>query len=165
MRLSLSLSLLALAACGAPSMQDAGTDAGAAFDAGTTHDAGTVDAGHEHDAGTIDAGHGHDAGTTDAGTDAFDLSVAFGAAVARANNELNIALVEHGGAAISGATVTVALFMPDHGHGQPAPTVTEPTPGHFRSMITFIMPGTWDITVTATSNTRVVTKKLTVLVP
>lgn len=159
MRLTLLVTFLALAGCGAPSMQDAGSDAG-------TPDAGaTQDAGHEHDAGTLDAGHEHDAGTMDAGTDAFDLSVAFAAALARANNELHIELMEHGGAAISGATVTVALFMPDHGHGQTAPTVTEASPGHFHSMITFIMPGTWEVTVTATSNARVVTKKLTVVVP
>jgi nitrogen fixation protein FixH len=127
---------------------------------------------HEHDAG---AGAAHDAGVTavvdagapggsDAGT-SFDLQVAFGAAISRANNELQVELSQANGAALVGASVSVALFMPEHGHGQPAPTVTEASAGHFHAMISFIMPGTWEVTVTATHASTTQTQKLTVLVP
>lgn len=156
------LLVMVLAACGAPMAErDGGSvDAGTVPDAGVMVDAG-ADAGpqHEHDAGAPDAG------ALDAGTDAFVMLAEFPAAIARTNNELHVELSEHGGAAINGATVTLALWYPDHGHGAVAPTATEATPGHFHALVNFPMAGTCEVTVTAVSSGRTVVEKLTVLVP
>lgn len=58
-----------------------------------------------------------------------------------------------GGAAVTGATLTVAPFMPDHQHGPGAikPTV-EPMPaaGQYKaSTIHLWMPGYWEVTIDA----------------
>lgn len=134
-----SLVAAGLFACGAPlSTLDGGElarEAVTAQDAGSTQDAGSAQ----------DAGNSQDAGQAE-----LSLSANFPNAMTRTGNTLDVRLVR-GSQAVEGATVTVALWMPAHGHGAPAPTVTERGGGDYRAQaVNFTMPGAWDVTVTAT---------------
>lgn len=151
----LLLPLMLCVACGAPL---------------TTDDAGQVDAGLAADAGTdagalpsADAGPA-DAGTPDAGPAMLVVSARFPNALARTGNLLEVTVSDASGATVSAALVVVDLFMPAHGHGAPAPTVTA-SGALFTASVAFTMPGTWEVTVTATSGSKSATKILSVLVP
>jgi hypothetical protein len=58
------------------------------------------------------------------------------------------------GAPLTGATVRVTPFMPDHRHGTSVPVVVTPvaeTPGRYElSPINLWMPGLWEITIDVT---------------
>lgn len=59
------------------------------------------------------------------------------------------------GAPISGASLNVSPFMPDHQHGTPIEVKIEPMPqaGQYTlSPVNLWMPGLWDTTISATTN-------------
>lgn len=128
--------------------------------------------GHSHDTGegdllqTHDAGSTADAGTTDAGVSTLSLTAAFETSpLQRTGNRLH-AQLSRAGQPVTGATVTVALWMPAHGHGAPAPSVVEHGGGEYDAhAVTFTMPGTWDVTVTATKDGATATTTLRVMAP
>ncbi|MGN6109747.1 MAG: FixH family protein [Kofleriaceae bacterium] len=54
------------------------------------------------------------------------------------------------GAPLTGATMTVTPFMPDHGHGSPKQTMVEamPEPGQYQlAPVNMWMPGLWETTI------------------
>lgn len=72
---------------------------------------------------------------------------------AKGDNTWTVELVDGAGKPVSGATLTVVPFMPDHGHGTAtAPTATpEGAPGKYRiSNMNLPMAGYWDITLSVT---------------
>ena len=62
--------------------------------------------------------------------------------------------VSRAGAPLTGATVRVTPFMPDHRHGTSVPVVVAPvaaTPGRYElAPINLWMPGLWEITIDVT---------------
>jgi YtkA-like len=61
--------------------------------------------------------------------------------------------VKSGGAPVTGATVTVAPYMPDHRHRSGVDTIITPgpTPGTYKlEPVNFFMPGIWEVTIGAT---------------
>jgi len=82
----------------------------------------------------------------------FKLMSSTPAPPARGNNEWTLQLVDGAGTPISGATVTVTPFMPDHNHGASLKAIiTEPSPGTYDiKQVNLWMPGFWQTTVTAT---------------
>lgn len=148
--------------CGPSGGEDAGADAGS--DAGLQGDAG-ADAGQHGgtDAGAMDAGR-PDAGSADAGRSVF-VGARFPNAMTRTNNLLLIRVSDAADAGIADTLPVVSLFMPAHGHGGPAPSVTSLDGGDFSSSVGFIMPGEWEVTVSATARGETASTKLTVQVP
>lgn len=72
----------------------------------------------------------------------------------KGDNTWTVELVDGAGKPVSGATITVVPFMPDHGHGTAtAPAVTpEGGPGKYRiSNMNLPMAGYWDITLSVTA--------------
>jgi len=72
---------------------------------------------------------------------------------AKGDNTWTVEIVDAAGKPVSGATVAVVPFMPDHGHGTAvAPTVTpEAAPGKYLiSKMNLPMAGYWDITLSVT---------------
>lgn len=60
-------------------------------------------------------------------------------------------------------TLSVALFMPEMGHGSAPTQVDHPAPGVFDvSNIYFLMPGTWEVRVTLTHDDTEETRRFTV---
>jgi hypothetical protein len=117
------------------------------------------------DAGS-DGGPGSDAGSTvDAGMLMLDASFE-NSPLTRTGNMLHIMLMNDQNTGVAGATVTVALWMPTHGHIAPAPTVVDMGSGMYHAeSVDFTMAGTWEVTVTAVSGGTTVSQKLTVDAP
>ncbi len=95
------------------------------------------------------------AGMTKAGTQGvvtFRLMSSTPAPPSRGDNTWAIDLTDANGAPVTGATVTVVPFMPDHNHGtQIKAQLTEPTAGHYQATpVNLWMPGLWQVTITAT---------------
>jgi hypothetical protein len=67
----------------------------------------------------------------------------------KGTNELQIEVMDAGGAPLDGATVTVTPFMPDHGHGSALPPVTKPLGGgkYTVEKVYLSMSGLWRLTV------------------
>ncbi len=71
----------------------------------------------------------------------------------RGDNTFNLEVFDGAGAPISGASIDVTPFMPDHRHGTSIAPVIAPgaAPGSYTvSMINLWMPGLWEITIEAT---------------
>jgi nitrogen fixation protein FixH len=66
------------------------------------------------------------------------------------------------GAAMTSAQVTVNPQMPSMGHGSTEiPVVTEMGSGRYQAYpVTFQMPGTWEVTITATAGAETGTTKV-----
>jgi YtkA-like len=76
--------------------------------------------------------------------------------VFKGNNEWSILVVDKTGAPVSGATITVKPFMPDHGHGSSiTPQIAaSSTPGTYDvTLLNLFMPGIWTITIVVTTGT------------
>jgi hypothetical protein len=67
----------------------------------------------------------------------------------KGTNELQIEVMDAGGAPLDGATLTVVPFMPDHGHGSALAPVTKPLGGGKYSVekVYLSMSGLWRLTV------------------
>lgn len=116
---------------------------------GTETDAGELSG----DSGVVpDAGVG-DSGIPDAGpaTPVAPLAVegVFPKALMRAYNNFVVTVKDANGVPWKGATVNVSLWMPAHGHGAPAPSMTDQGDGTYTGSVTFSMAGSWDVTVKA----------------
>ncbi|MGZ3417965.1 MAG: FixH family protein [Polyangiales bacterium] len=68
----------------------------------------------------------------------------------KGDNAWNLALSDAGGAPVSGATITVKTWMPDHGHGSSiVPAVADSGGGKYAlTRLNLFMPGIWEITFT-----------------
>jgi nitrogen fixation protein FixH len=89
-----------------------------------------------------------------------------GAAMHRVGNVLEVAVAGADGGPVAGAAVLVSLWMPTHGHGAPAPAVTEASPGHYQAAaVDFTMAGTWQVTARATAGPLGGSQALEVAVP
>jgi hypothetical protein len=148
-RLRVSVLVLTLAACGAPSTMDGGDEP---TDAAVTHpDGGGSDAG-VHDAGSVDAGSGDagaaDAGMTDAGVDAGATDAGFDAGTTDAGFDAGTtdAGVDAGAtdAGFDAGTMTV-----DAGAGCTPGTFTNPVGDFTASWV--VCPPNITVTVTATT--------------
>ncbi|MEO7112148.1 MAG: FixH family protein [Polyangiaceae bacterium] len=76
--------------------------------------------------------------------------------VFKGNNAWTIQVVDKSGAPVSGATITVKPFMPDHGHGSSiTPQVAAGAdPGTYDvTLLNLFMPGIWTVTVVVTTGT------------
>ena len=76
--------------------------------------------------------------------------------VFKGNNVWNLQVVDKNGAPVSGATITVKPFMPDHGHGSSIiPQVAAGSdPGTYDvTLLNLFMPGIWTITILVTTGT------------
>lgn len=74
---------------------------------------------------------------------------------AKGDNEWVIEVVDGDDQPVSGATITVTPFMPDHGHGTPIDVVVTPDDGDGRygvGPVNLWMPGLWEVTVDAQSS-------------
>lgn len=141
-------------------------------------DAGDHD--HDHVHGTTDAGTstgtdgGFDAGV-DAGTSASDggvtpplsLNVEFeNSPITRVGNMLHVTLTDAASKPVTGATMSVLMTMPTHGHVSLSPTLTEEGDGHYHGEMTnFSMAGTWNVKVDASKDGLSATSTLSVVVP
>jgi hypothetical protein len=76
--------------------------------------------------------------------------------VFKGNNAWTIQVVDKSGAPVTGATITVKPFMPDHGHGSSiTPQVAAGSnPGSYDvTLLNLFMPGIWTVTVVVTTGT------------
>jgi nitrogen fixation protein FixH len=78
-------------------------------------------------------------------------------------NTMTITVTDQDGKAVTGATITVDPQMPMHGHGSSEAAVVEDQgAGTYRAHpVTFQMPGSWEVTVKATSGEVTSSKVLT----
>jgi hypothetical protein len=85
------------------------------------------------------------------GTLTFRLLSATPAPPARGDNSWMVEIVD-GGGPVSGATVDVTPFMPDHRHGTPIDAVvTDQGSGQYQvTPVNLWMPGLWETTIEAT---------------
>ena len=87
----------------------------------------------------------------------FTLSAANPAPPAKGSNAQTITVTDSSGAPVTGATLTVFPFMPDHNHGSPlVPQTLEETatPGAYDvTLLDLFMPGYWKVTVTVKTST------------
>jgi hypothetical protein len=69
-------------------------------------------------------------------------------------NTWTVRVEDAGGAPVTGASMTVAPFMPDHGHGSPlVPTATANSDGSYTiSPLYFFMPGVWRVGITVSTS-------------
>ena len=78
--------------------------------------------------------------------------------VIKGNNDWKIQVVDAQGAPVSGATITVKPYMPDHGHGSSIiPQVAAGAdPGTYDvSLLNLFMPGIWTVTFDVTTQDNV----------
>jgi hypothetical protein len=76
--------------------------------------------------------------------------------VFKGNNVWTIQVVDKSGAPVTGATITVKPFMPDHGHGSSIiPQVAAGSdPGSYDiTLLNLFMPGIWTVTIVVTTGT------------
>ncbi len=70
----------------------------------------------------------------------------------RGNNSWVVQVLDAQGQSVSGATLTVTPFMPEHGHGSSVtPTVTAGSDGYHVTPLYLFMPGLWRVTIAATA--------------
>jgi hypothetical protein len=70
----------------------------------------------------------------------------------RGTNTWKVKVLDTAGQPVTGATLTVTPFMPEHGHGsQVVPTVTAEGDQYEITNLYLFMPGLWQITVKAVS--------------
>lgn len=72
---------------------------------------------------------------------------------ARFENSWHIRVLDSAGMPMEGAVMSVALFMPDHGHGTTRDTEIMPVdaPGEFMlAPVYLFMPGLWEVRITVT---------------
>jgi hypothetical protein len=107
-----------------------------------------------------------DAGPIDAGPD-LAVSLHFSSApLHRLDNVLEVSVAGRDGGAVPGAQVVVSLWMPAHGHGAPAPVLTELGGGAYRAgTVNFTMAGDWQVTATATQGELSGSQALDVAIP
>lgn len=67
----------------------------------------------------------------------------------RGTNAWTIKVTDGAGAPMTGASITVAPFMPDHGHpSSTVPTITPQTDGVYSiAQLVLFMPGVWRVTI------------------
>jgi hypothetical protein len=94
------------------------------------------------------------------GTLQFQLMSADPAPPSRGDNtwivQVNAMASGAAGAPVTGASLDVVPFMPDHAHGTPIAVVVSsmPTAGQYKlSPVNMWMPGLWDTTIRATEGT------------
>ena len=76
----------------------------------------------------------------------------------KGNNAWTIQVVDTSGAPVSGATIKVNPFMPDHGHGSSITPQIAPgsDPGTYDiTLLNLFMPGIWTVTIVVTSSSGV----------
>lgn len=85
-------------------------------------------------------------------THTFVLMSADPAPPQQGQNVWTLRLLDNAGQPVSGASLQVTPFMPDHGHGAPlAPHVTDNGDGTYRiERVILQMAGLWETTITAT---------------
>ncbi len=70
----------------------------------------------------------------------------------RGTNTWEVKLLDGSGQPVTGATITVTPYMPEHGHGsQVVPTVAADGDQYEITNLYLFMPGLWKITLQATS--------------
>jgi hypothetical protein len=71
---------------------------------------------------------------------------------AKGDNAWNVTITDKSGAPVSGATVTVKTWMPDHAHGSSiVPLVADSGGGKYAlTRLNLFMPGIWEITFVVT---------------
>lgn len=76
--------------------------------------------------------------------------------ILRGTNDWVVEITDKSGSAVNSATVAVKPFMPAHGHSSATvPTVTEKGDGAYQiDSVVLSMPGTWEITLTITSENQ-----------
>ena len=80
----------------------------------------------------------------------FELVSSEPAPPARGDNRWVLRVLDASSAAVTGATLTVSPFMPDHGHGTSvAPQVTASGDSYEARPLNLFMPGLWQTTVGA----------------
>jgi hypothetical protein len=104
---------------------------------------------HAHDAHVPPADAGAIVADDAAAPAGLALTAAVSGALSRRGTQIHAA-VARDGAPVSDAQVTVSLWMPEHGHGAPAPTATNEGGGEYHLIPTFTMAGLWEVTITAT---------------
>jgi hypothetical protein len=119
---------------------------------GDGHNHGTADAGY--DCSIEDRDDTFVAGLEklgDNGTLTFRLASSTPAPPSRGDNTWMIDVLG-GGSPVTGATLTLTPFMPDHRHGTPiTPVVTEQLGGQYQATpVNLWMPGLWEVTIEAT---------------
>ena len=147
MRRSFCLAVSGLVAFASACSDDAPPD-----DSDTSYNCATEDRDDEFVAGLSKAGA--------AGTLNFTLVSAVPAPPARGDNTwvLQVNAMSAGvvGAPVSGATLEVTPFMPDHAHGTPLSVEITPeaTDGQYKlEPVNMWMPGLWETTIDATAGT------------
>ncbi len=76
--------------------------------------------------------------------------------VFKGNNAWTIQVVDKNGAPVTGASITVKPFMPDHGHGSSIIPQVAPgsDPGSYDvTLLNLFMPGIWTVTIVVTTGT------------
>ena len=70
----------------------------------------------------------------------------------RGTNVWELKVLDGTGAPVTGATLTVVPFMPEHGHGSSVvPTVSADSDAYKITNLYLFMPGLWRVTITATA--------------
>jgi len=88
----------------------------------------------------------------DGGLFTFVLKTADPAPPGKGVNAWTLRIMDATGAAVTGATVTLHPFMPDHGHGTSVvPQVQVDGDGYTVQNIYLFMAGLWEVTIEATS--------------
>lgn len=80
----------------------------------------------------------------------FVLQQAQPAPPAKDTNTWTVAILDSAHAPVTGATLTIKPFMPDHGHGSSlVPSATAQGDSYTITPLYFFMPGLWQTTITA----------------
>jgi hypothetical protein len=70
----------------------------------------------------------------------------------RGTNTWEVKVLDASGQPVTGATLTVTPYMPEHGHGsQVVPTITADGQQYKVSNLYLFMPGLWQVTIQATN--------------
>jgi len=78
--------------------------------------------------------------------------------VIKGNNDWKIHVVDANGTPVSGATITVKPYMPDHGHGSsitPQVAAGSDAGSYDVSLLNLFMPGIWTVTFDVTTQENV----------
>lgn len=140
---------LMLAACGGSKTSSSTAQTGAAATAGTVT------------CSTDSRVTPYTAGMTMAGTSGnytFAITAMQPAPPATGTGTMSLKITDKSGAPVTDATVSLALFMPDHGHGSSiTPQVAVADGGYNITNVYLFMPGVWRMTFTAASADKSVT--------
>lgn len=140
----LTIGLLATLAC----REDEPAPAAEAADATTISDAATISCANDPRKDTYTANL-EKAGAS--GVYRFTLLSATPAPPIRGTNSWSLRLTDTSGAVLSGATVDISPYMPDHGHGPSVKAAATEEGDHSYTVapLYFFMPGLWQVTFKA----------------